>query len=150
MLFPTIEFAIFFALVFPVTWLLNDYNTAKKWLLVAASYFFYASWSASYTAILLGSSLFNFGLALVLGRLEDGPARRALFWCGVAGNLGLLGYFKYYDFFVASAMNLMMSLGLPLDLRFIEIALPIAISFMTFHALSYIIDVYHRKIPATR
>jgi D-alanyl-lipoteichoic acid acyltransferase DltB (MBOAT superfamily) len=150
MLFPTIEFAIFFALVFPVTWLLNEYNTAKKWFLVAASYFFYASWSASYTAILLGSSLFNFALALALDRLAQGPARRALLWLGVACNLGLLGYFKYYDFFVASAMNLMMSLGLPLDLRFIEIALPIAISFLTFHALSYIIDVYHRKIPATR
>jgi hypothetical protein len=59
MLFPTIEFALFFALVFPVTWLLNDYNTAKKWFLVAASYFFYASWNASYTLILLGSSLFS-------------------------------------------------------------------------------------------
>jgi alginate O-acetyltransferase complex protein AlgI len=150
MLFPTIEFALFFALVFPVTWLLNDYNTAKKWFLVAASYFFYASWNASYTLILLGSSLFNFALALGLDRLGDGAARRALLWLGVACNLGLLGYFKYYDFFVASAMNLMMSLGLPLDLRFIEIALPIAISFMTFHALSYIIDVYHRRIPATR
>jgi alginate O-acetyltransferase complex protein AlgI len=150
MLFPTIEFAVFFALVFPVTWLLNEYNTAKKWFLVAASYFFYAFWNASYTVILLGSSLFNFALALALERLADGPVRRALLWFGVACNLGLLGYFKYYDFFVASAMNLMMSLGLPLDLRFIEIALPIAISFLTFHALSYIIDVYHRKIPATR
>jgi alginate O-acetyltransferase complex protein AlgI len=150
MLFPTIEFALFFALVFPVTWLLNDYNTAKKWFLVGASYFFYASWNASYTLILLGSSLFNFALALALDRLGDGPARRALLWLEVACNLGLLGYFKYYDFFVASAMNVMMSLGLPLDLRFIEIALPIAISFLTFHALSYIIDVYHRKIPATR
>src|SRR6202035_3018396 len=99
MLFPTIEFALFFALVFPVTWLLNDYNTAKKWFLVAASYFFYASWNASYTLILLGSSLFNFALAL--DRLGDGPARRALLWLGVACNLGLLGYFKYYDFFVA-------------------------------------------------
>ena len=150
MLFPTIEFAIFFALVFPVTWLLNERNTAKKWFLVAASYFFYASWNASFTVILLGSSLLNYALALALGRLPDGPARRAVLWLGVAANLGVLGYFKYYDFFVASAMNLMISLGLPLDLRFIEMALPIAISFLTFHALSYIIDVYHRKIPATR
>ena len=150
MLFPTIEFAIFFALVFPVTWLLNQHNTAKKWFLVAASYFFYASWNLSYTVILLGSSLFNFALALALDRLADGRARRALLWVGIASNLGLLAYFKYYDFFVASAINLMMSLGLPLDLCFIEIALPIAISFLTFHALSYIIDVYHRKIPATR
>jgi alginate O-acetyltransferase complex protein AlgI len=150
MLFPTIEFALFFALVFPLTWALNEYNTAKKWFLVAASYFFYAFWNVGYTLILFGSSLFNFLLALALDRLDDSPARRALFWLGVAGNLGLLGYFKYYDFFVAQAMNLMMSLGLPLNLAFIEVALPIAISFLTFHALSYIIDVYHRKLKATR
>ena len=73
-----------------------------------------------------------------------------MLWLGIAGNLGVLGYFKYYNFFVASTMNLMMSLGLPLDMRFLEVALPIAISFLTFHALSYIIDVYNRKIPATR
>src|SRR5258708_11735968 len=150
MLFPTIEFAIFFAVVFPLTWLLNDYNTAKKWLLVAASYFFYAFWNVSYTAILLGSSLFNFLLALALGRLADGPARRVLFWVGVIGNLCLLGCFKYFNFFAAEAMNLMLSLGLPLDLPLLEVALPIAISFLTFHALSYIIDVYHRKIVPTR
>src|ERR1700719_3311117 len=110
MLFPTIDFAIFFALVFPLTWLLNDFNTAKKWFLVAASYVFYGFFRVDYTLILLGSSLGNYLLALALARLPDGGARRALFWAGVAGNLGLLGYFKYYDFFVASAMNLMMSL----------------------------------------
>jgi len=150
MLFPTIEFAIFFAVVFPLTWLLNDCNTAKKWFLVAASYFFYAFWNVNYTAILLGSSLFNFFLALALGRLADGPARRVLFWFGVIGNLCLLGCFKYFNFFAAEAMNLTMSLGLPLDLPLLEVALPIAISFLTFHALSYIIDVYHRKILPTR
>jgi alginate O-acetyltransferase complex protein AlgI len=150
MLFPTIDFAIFFALVFPLTWLLNDRNTAKKWFLVAASYVFYAFFRVDYTLILLASSLGNYLIALALARLPDGGARRALFWTGVAGNLALLGYFKYYDFFVASVMNLMLSLGLPLGLGFVEVALPIAISFLTFHALSYIIDVYHRKIPATR
>ena len=150
MLFPTIEFAIFFALVFPVTWLLNDHNTAKKWFLVAVSYFFYAFWRADFTLILLTSSVVNFALALLLGRLADGRARLAVLWLGVAGNLGVLGYFKYYNFFAASAMNLAMSLGLPLDLPFIEVALPIAISFLTFHALSYVIDVYRRKIAPTR
>ncbi len=150
MLFPTIEFALFFAVVFPVTWLLNRFNAAKKCFLIAASYFFYAFWNASYTLILLGSSLFNYALALALDRLGDGPLRRLVFWGGIVGNLGLLGYFKYYNFFVAQAMNLAISLGLPLDLGFLEVALPIAISFLTFHALSYIIDVYHRRIAATR
>ena len=150
MLFPTIEFALFFALVFPVTWLLNDYNTAKKWFLVAASYFFYASWNASYSAILLGSSLFNYGLALALARLADGRPRRALLWLGVACNLGLLGYFKYYNFFAASLMNAFGAIGVKVDIGFIEVALPIAISFLTFHALSYIIDVYRRVLAPTK
>ncbi len=78
MLFPTIEFAIFFALVFPVTWLLNNHNTAKKWFLVAVSYVFYAFFRADFTLILLASSVMNFALALWLGALADGPARKAV------------------------------------------------------------------------
>jgi alginate O-acetyltransferase complex protein AlgI len=150
MLFPTIEFAIFFALVFPVTWLLNDHNAAKKWFLVAVSYFFYAFWRADFTLILLTSSVANFLLALLLGRLADGAPRLALLWLGIAFNLGVLAAFKYYNFFAAQAMNLGASLGLPLEIPFFEVGLPIAISFLTFHALSYIIDVYQRKLAPTR
>jgi D-alanyl-lipoteichoic acid acyltransferase DltB (MBOAT superfamily) len=150
MLFPTIEFAIFFALVFPLTWLLNDHNTAKKWFLVAVSYFFYAFWRADFTLILLTSSVVNFCLALVLGRLPDGAARSAVLWLGVIFNLSVLGAFKYYNFFAASAMNLGASLGWNVDIPFFEVGLPIAISFLTFHALSYIIDVYRRRLEPTR
>jgi alginate O-acetyltransferase complex protein AlgI len=150
MLFPTIEFAIFFALVFPLTWLLNDLNTAKKWFLVAVSYFFYAFWRADFTLILLTSSVVNFYLALALGRLADGRARLTVLWLGVAFNLGVLGAFKYYNFFAATAINLGAALGLQLEIPFFEVGLPIAISFLTFHALSYIIDVYRRKLAPTR
>jgi D-alanyl-lipoteichoic acid acyltransferase DltB (MBOAT superfamily) len=150
MLFPTIEFAIFFAVVFPLTWLLNDLNTAKKWFLVAASYFFYAAWRADFTLILLTSSVVNFCLALLLGRLVDGRGRLALLWLGIAINLGVLGAFKYYNFFAASTMNLASTVGWNLQIPFFEVGLPIAISFLTFHALSYIIDVYHRKLAPTR
>src|SRR5882672_10859583 len=127
MLFPTIEFAIFFALVFPLTWLLNDHNTAKKWFLVAASYVFYAVWRADFTLILLTSSVVNFGLALVLGRLGDGAARSAVLWLSVVFNLSVLGAFKYYNFFAASAMNLTASLGWNVDLPFFAVRLPIPI-----------------------
>jgi alginate O-acetyltransferase complex protein AlgI len=150
MLFPTIEFALFFAVVFPLTWLLNDLNTAKKWFLVAASYFFYAAWRADFTLILLTSSVVNFCLALLLGQLADGRGRLALLWLGIAVNLGLLGAFKYYNFFAASTMNLASTVGWNLQIPFFEVGLPIAISFLTFHALSYIIDVYHRKLAPTR
>ena len=149
MLFPTIEFAIFFAVVFAVTWALNRQNTAKKAFLVAASYFFYGFWSVHYLAILAGSSAFNWALALLIGKLE-GRARLGALLFGVAANLALLGYFKYFNFFVASFVNAFAAIGVPLSLPFVEVALPIAISFLTFHALSYIIDVYRGVLKPTR
>ena len=149
MLFPTIEFAVFFAVVFAVTWGLNRQNTAKKLFLVAASYFFYGFWSVPYLVLLAGSSAGNWGLALLIGRLKD-RARLWALWFGVAANLLLLGYFKYVNFFVASFVNAFAAIGVPVSLPFVEVALPIAISFLTFHALSYIIDVYRGVLKPTR
>lgn len=150
MLFPTIEFAIFFALVFPITWLLDNHNTAKKWFLVAVSYIFYAFFRADFTLILLASSVMNFALAIWLGSLADGVARKAVLWLGIALNLCILAAFKYYNFFAASAINAAHSVGWNVSIPFFEIGLPIAISFLTFHALSYIIDVYRHKLAPTR
>jgi D-alanyl-lipoteichoic acid acyltransferase DltB (MBOAT superfamily) len=149
MLFPTIEFAVFFAAVFAISWALNRWNTAKKLFLVAASYFFYGFWSVPYLALLAASSAFNWALALWIGALK-GRARLWALWFGVAANLALLGYFKYVNFFVASFVNAMAVIGVPVSLPFVEVALPIAISFLTFHALSYIIDVYRGVLKPTR
>ncbi len=149
MLFPTISFAVFFAVVFPLTWLLNSHNTSKKWFLVAASYYFYAFWRVEFTVLLFASSVGNYGVALLLGRLPDGPRRRAVLWLAVAANLGVLCVFKYYDFFAASLIDALASLGVGANIPFIEVALPIAISFLTFHALSYVIDVYDRTLKPT-
>jgi alginate O-acetyltransferase complex protein AlgI len=150
MLFPTIEFAAFFAVVFPITWLLNAHNTWKKVFLVAASYYFYAFWRVEFTLLLLASSVFNYLAALAIGHCKYRPQRLTVLWLAVAANLGLLGYFKYYNFFAASLINTLDALGLKVDIGFIEVALPIAISFVTFHALSYIIDVYRRVLPPTK
>jgi alginate O-acetyltransferase complex protein AlgI len=150
MLFPTIEFAVFFAAVFAVTWLIYRHNDPKKWFLVAASYLFYSAWNANYLFILFGSSLGNYLLALWMGPLPDGHARKTLFWLGVFANLALLGVFKYFNFFSANFANLLGSFGLQVNVPFLEVALPIAISFITFHALSYHIDVYRRVLQPTR
>src|SRR5580658_10738565 len=150
MLFPTIEFAVFFAVVFPITWWLNSCNTWKKLFLVAASYYFYAFWRVDFTLLLFASSVFNYLAALVIGRIESHRWRLAVLSVAVAANLGLLGYFKYYNFFVASLINAFDAVGLKVDIGFVELPLPVAISFLTFHALSYIIDVYRRVLkPAT-
>ena len=148
--FQQLSSRYFLLVVFPVTWLLNNHNTAKKWFLVAVSYVFYAFFRADFTLILLASSVMNFALALWLGSLADGPARKAVLWLGIALNLCILAAFKYYNFFVASAMNAAHGIGWDLSLPFFEVGLPIAISFLTFHALSYIIDVYRHKLAPTR
>ena len=142
-LFPTIEFALFFAVVFPLTWLLNDLNTAKKWFLVAASYFFYAAWRADFTLILLTSSVVNFCLALLLGQLADGRGRLALLWLGIAVNLGLLGAFKYYNFFAASTMNLASTVGWNLQI-------PSACPGVPRELLSHLprAVLHHRRLPS--
>ncbi|HMN52475.1 MAG TPA: MBOAT family protein [Xanthobacteraceae bacterium] len=150
MLFPTIDFAVFFAVVFAVTWLLNRHNDPKKWFLVAASYLFYAAWNPNYLFILFGSSLGNYLLALWMGPLPDGRRRKALLIFGVIANLTLLGVFKYYNFFVAETVNALVKIGVQVQPRFLEIALPVAISFITFHALSYLIDVYRRELKPTK
>ena len=150
MLFPTIEFAVFFAAVFPVAWSLNERNTLKKLFLVAASYLFYSFWDWRFCILLLGSSVGNFLIGLWLARLDDRPgARRLVVSLGVATNLALLGYFKYYNFFAISVVNGFADMGLRVDISLVEVTLPIAISFLTFHGISYIVDVYRRTIPAT-
>ena|SRR5579883_983813 len=150
MLFPTIEFAVFFSLVFPITWALNRQNTLKKIFLVLASYVFYGFWSTDYLLLLFLSSTGNFIWAWTFGPLKDGILRKFLLWIGILANLSVLAYFKYYNFFVASVMDATSSLGFHLNIGFIEVALPIAVSFLTFHALSYLIDVYNRKLPPSR
>jgi D-alanyl-lipoteichoic acid acyltransferase DltB (MBOAT superfamily) len=149
MLFPTISFAVFFAVVFPITWLLNSRNTLKKWFLVAASYYFYAFWRPEFTLLLFASSVGNYLAALALGALSDGRARRVVLWLAVAANLSVLGFFKYWDFFAASLIDLSAALGVGGNVPFVEVALPVAISFLTFHALSYVIDVYDRTLKPT-
>ena len=149
MLFPTIEFAVFFAVVFAISWALNSYNTTKKSFLVLASYFFYAFWKLLYVWVLFLSSTANYLVAIALGKMNDGPLRRVVFWAAVAGNLAVLGVFKYYDFFVAQTINTLGLFGVRPNIAFIELGTPVAISFLTFHVLSYIIDVYNRRIQPT-
>jgi D-alanyl-lipoteichoic acid acyltransferase DltB (MBOAT superfamily) len=149
MLFPTISFAVFFAVVFPITWALNSANTWKKWFLVAASYYFYAFWRVEFTLLLAASSVGNYAVALLLGALPDGTLRRLVLWFAVAANLSVLGFFKYWDFFAAQLIDLSGLLGLGGNVPFVEMALPVAISFLTFHALSYVIDVYDRTLKPT-
>ncbi|MGE0194425.1 MAG: MBOAT family protein, partial [Methylocystis sp.] len=146
MLFPTLAFAIFFMLVFALAWAFASRATSRKALLLGASYFFYGWWDWRFTALLAGSSAFNYLGGALLGKTKDENAR---FWivAGAVGvNLAALGFFKYYDFFLNSLTDLLLRLGLQRDMPFLEIILPIGISFFTFQGISYVVDIYRNRM----
>jgi alginate O-acetyltransferase complex protein AlgI len=149
-LFPTLDFLAFFLVVAAATAALDEYFTAKKAVLVAASYFFYAQWDWRFCFLLLFSSVVTYAAGLWIAATDDPRRRRAVVATAVAIHLGLLGLFKYCDFFIGSANRLAHLLGLEHELPFVEIILPVGISFFTFHGISYITDVYRGDVRVCR
>ena len=149
MLFPTVAFAVFFAIVLSANWILARRPVAWRLFMLAASWFFYGWWDARFVALLAGSTLVNQVLARRMAATDDERARRHTLVVAVAANLGVLGFFKYYGFFVGSAEGLLHSFGLQANLPLLQLVLPVGISFFTFQALSYVIDVYRRRIETT-
>jgi alginate O-acetyltransferase complex protein AlgI len=145
-LFPTLEFAIFFALVLPATWALNRHPRAWRWLLLVASYVFYGWWDWRFLGLIGASTVVNRWLGAALHRAEDPKRRLRLVQAAAAVNLGTLGFFKYYGFFVLSLEGALRGLGLEVSLPLLEIVLPVGISFFTFQAMSYVIDIYRRQL----
>lgn len=144
MLFPTFEFAVFFSAVFVASWLLRPHPVPWRLFLLGASFVFYGAFEWSYCVLLAGSILVNQGVAVAIHRQEDERLRRAVLTAGVVANLGVLGYYKYTDFFIDSVAQVLGGAGLDLGWVPLQIILPVAISFFTFQAISYIADVYRR------
>jgi alginate O-acetyltransferase complex protein AlgI len=150
MLFPTFGFLLFFLAVAAGLAILEERFTAKKALLVAASYFFYAQWDWRFCFLLAFSTALSFVAGLLLGKLEERGRQRLVLGIAVALHLGLLGIFKYLDFFVLSANELAHLLGLEHEVPFFEVLLPVGISFFTFHGISYVTDVYRGDVAVCR
>lgn len=150
MLFPTLAFGIFFLFVFVVAWSLDRENGRRKLFLLLASWFFYAQWDWRFVGLLIGSAVLNWAVAALIARSQDGPGRRAWLVLGVVGNLTILGFFKYYGFFVQEAGSLLARFGWERDLPLLEIVLPVGISFFTFQGISYVIDVWRRTTEPAR
>ena len=142
MLFPTFTFALFFIVVLTVGWLMPGRRAWWKLFMLAASYFFYAYWDARFVGLIVASTVLNQAAATWLARLQHPGARRAVVSLAVGANLGSLGFFKYAGFFVDSAESALEGLGLAADLPLLNIILPVGISFFTFQAISYVLDVY--------
>ncbi len=141
-LFPTMTFALFLVVVLGVSWKLNDQPVQWKLFVLAASYVFYGWADWMFCLLLAGSTVGNWLVALAIGHARDDRARKAWMGLGVALNLLLLGFFKYYGFFVDSVLGLLQPLGLAPTALLVQIALPVGISFFTFCAISYVIDVF--------
>lgn len=145
-LFPTVDFAIFFVVVFAVAWALRPWHFAWRAFLVAASFFFYGFWDERFVFLLGASVLFNWvwGAIIATAPAQIGGMsreRRILIGIGVLANLSTLAWFKYYSFLATSITNLLDGVGIDPGIPLMQITLPIAISFFTFHAISYLVDV---------
>ena len=136
MLFPTIEFALFFCFSYCLVWALNSRNGLKKAALLALSLAFYASWNWRFLLLLFASAAISHLVGLYVDPERENPWRRVALGVGVALDLGILAYFKYLDFFIAQALTALNELGLHPPLGFVNVTLPVAISFLTFHAIS--------------
>ena len=150
MLFNSFQFAYFFAILFPTYWLLQRHYRVQNLLLLGAGYYFYACWEPKFLVLLILSTLMDYGCGLAVDRIEAPRKRKAFVLVSMALNLGMLGYFKYVNFFAASMKLALARAGLDVPLWHIEVVLPIGISFYTFQSMSYVIDVYRRDIKPTK
>lgn len=149
MIFTQPIFLLFFAVCFLVHWALKNHQ-AQKWWLLACSYYFYGYWDWRFLSLIFASTCVDFLIGLALGRQASPAARRLIVMGSVVVNLGFLGFFKYYNFFVESGRELLDWFGMPVAGTALHIVLPVGISFFTFQSMSYTIDVYRREIPAAR
>lgn len=150
MLFNSLQFLIFFGIVYSVFWLAYRARLVRALFLLAASYVFYASWNPWYLTLLLASTSVDYVAGLAMSGTKSVGRRRFFLVVSLVLNLGLLFVFKYLNFATETAEALGNALGLGWDFRHFDLLLPVGISFYTFQSLSYTIDVYRGEISATR
>jgi alginate O-acetyltransferase complex protein AlgI len=148
--FPSYEFAIFFPVVLALSWALMGRPRLWKPFILTASCIFYSAASVKFTFLLLGVALANQAGAQLVHRAVSERARRNIVAATVALDLGVLGLFKYYGFFSEQIGNLLGSIGLGLSPPLLSLALPVGLSFWTFQAISYVVDVKRRVLPPAR
>ena len=148
MTFTTLSFVLFFVSVFLVYWALPGRRSRNAWIVVA-SYFFYGWWNYLFCVLILASSLVDYAVARGMDASSSPRSRRLLLLTSLSFNVGLLGYFKYANFFIDSAVELANAIGWQVAPARLAIVLPVGISFYTFQTLSYTIDVYRRRFHTT-
>ena len=151
MYFNSLDFALFLPIVFILYWFVTNKNLKlQNALLVVASYVFYGWWDWRFLSLIVFSSLVDYTIGLQLNHTAQPSKRKLLLWSSILVNLGFLGFFKYYNFFIDSFVEAFSFFGSPIQPNTLDIILPVGISFYTFQTLSYTIDVYKRKLEPTR
>ncbi len=151
MLFNSIDFAVFLPVVFLLYWFATGRNLkVQNALIVVASYFFYGWWDWRFLSLILFSTVVDYTAALIIHKETNSLRRKLLLFISIAVNLGFLGFFKYYQFFIDNFIAVFKLFGHRFEAGSLSIILPVGISFYTFQTLSYTIDVYRRKLEPTR
>jgi D-alanyl-lipoteichoic acid acyltransferase DltB (MBOAT superfamily) len=156
MLFNSISFLIFLPIVYGLYWWIQSWENFKHTisvqniLLLIASYFFYAYWNIWFLGLLIFSTSLDYFSGLKIESSATNQHKKIWFWLSICINLGLLGLFKYFNFISINLNELLGNFGWTYQPMLLLIALPIGISFYTFHGLSYVIDIYHDKIKAEK
>ena len=150
MLFNSIDFAIFLPIVFIGYWFVTKRSLSlQNILIVCASYLFYGWWDYRLLALIALSTLVDFIVARQLQKETVRNRRKALLFVSLFFNLGMLAFFKYFNFFIESWVDAWQLFGIEMQTSTLKIILPVGISFYTFQTLSYTIDVYRKKIAPT-
>ncbi|WP_196895924.1 MBOAT family O-acyltransferase [Aureivirga marina] len=151
MIFNSIDFAYFLPIVFILYWFVTQRNLkAQNILLLVASYIFYGWWDIRFLTLIAFSSALDYFIGLKLGETENPKKRKLLLGLSLLVNLGFLGFFKYFNFFIESFSDAFTFFGGNIAASKLNIILPVGISFYTFQTLSYTIDVYRKTLQPTK
>lgn len=149
MFFNSLAFAIFLPIVFFLYWFVfNKNKSTQNAVLIAASYYFYSCWDWRFLFLLVFSTFLDYYTGIQIEKSQTEKSRKFWFWLSVSVNLGFLGVFKYYNFFADSFAAVLTGIGFKTSPFLLDVVLPVGISFYTFHGLSYVIDIYYKRIKA--
>lgn len=151
MLFNSIDFAVFLPTVFLLYWFATNHSIKiQNIFLVAISYVFYGWWDWKFLSLIVLSTIIDYYCGLRISSSKTQLQKKSFLWLSILVNLGVLGVFKYYNFFVGNFVHAFSFFGVNMNAGALDIVLPVGISFYTFQTLSYTIDVYRKEIPPTR
>lgn len=151
MFFNSLVFAVFLPIVFILHWFVfSKSKSTQNTFLVIVSYYFYSCWDWRFLFLLAFSTLLCYFTGIQIEKSSQEKARKFWFWLSIILNLGFLGIFKYYNFFALSFAEALTNIGLKSSPLLLNVILPVGISFYTFHGLSYVIDIYYKRISSEK